>query len=94
MPSNIEYAQLSGSVYTRTRPNRTPIPVGWTPLQAIPDTITGFAAGVFQKGDDIVIAYTGTNEKQVRDFLQGNIPAVIGAPSQRTAQRGQALPLA
>ena len=35
----------------------------------IPDTVTGFSAGVYKSGNDIVISYTGTNERQVADFI-------------------------
>ncbi|MFN3868564.1 MAG: lipase family protein [Hyphomicrobiaceae bacterium] len=42
--------------------------------------MTGFSAGVFRHRatGEIVIAYTGTNESKVSDFLFGNVPAAAG----------------
>lgn len=69
MPTIQEYAQLSNRVYFRTNINRTPIPVGWIEDVWIKDqAASGFSAGIYRKGDDIVIAYTGTNERRVTDF--------------------------
>lgn len=87
MPSNLEYAQLSGRVYVRTDSNRTPRPNGWDtllPYGEIADTTSGFSAGVFKKGDEIVIAFTGTNETP--DFLNGNVPAAVGMPAPQVLQ--------
>lgn len=82
MPTIEEYAQLANRVYKRTDENRTPIPDGWLELSWTPDReLTGFSAGVYQSGNDIVIAYTGTNQMKVADFLVGNIPAGSGLPS-------------
>jgi len=62
MPTNQEYAQLANRVYFRTPANRTPVPAGWTELQWVPDrALTGFSAGVYRNGSDIVISYTGTS---------------------------------
>ena len=81
MPSAIEYGQLSGRVYRRQDANRTLLPVGWTDVELLPDRPSGFSAGVFRNGNEIVIAYTGTNEKAVADYGAGNIPAGLGLPS-------------
>lgn len=81
MPTSREYAQISNHVYARTDENRTPVPTdsGWIEKQWIRDqALTGFSAGLYQNGNDIVIAYTGTNERKVADFLLGNIPAATG----------------
>lgn len=79
MPSLQEYAQLSNRVYFRTDENRSPIPTGWIEDVRIKDqAASGFSAGVYRKGDDIVIAYTGTNERLIADFAFGNIPAYSG----------------
>ena len=76
-----EYAQFSGIVYAKTQPNRLPIPSGWVeerPWQA--DTLLGFSAGVYKKGSEIVISYTGTNGEfqGALDYLVANGPAGIG----------------
>ncbi len=82
MPTIQEYAQLANRVYARTAENRTTVPIGWTELQWIPDrALTGFSAGVYQNGNDIVISYTGTNEKKVKDFAVANLPAAGPLPS-------------
>ena len=79
MPSDPQYAQLATRVYARTQANRTPVPNGWTELQWIPDrAFSGFSAGVYKDGSDIVISYTGTNERKIADTLVGNLPAATG----------------
>lgn len=76
MPSNIEYARLSVRVYTRTRENNTPLLEGWSPVGVeIPDRVSGFSAGVYKKGNEIAIAYTGTNEPELPGYANGNVPA-------------------
>ncbi len=82
MPTDIEYAQLANRVYARTQRNRTPT-TGWKELSWLPDSVSGggFSAGVYQNGNDIVIAYTGTNEGKALDFIAANIPAGGGLPS-------------
>lgn len=40
--------------------------------------MTEFSAGVYKKGGEIVISYTGTNDRLVADFVFGNIPAATG----------------
>ncbi|MCA3001323.1 MAG: hypothetical protein ING64_01375 [Rhodocyclaceae bacterium] len=86
MPSNIEYGQLAGRAYRRTDANRTPLPTGWSDVRLIPDQATGFSAGVFQRGNDVVIAYTGTNEQKIADFAGGNIPAAVGLPAAQVLE--------
>lgn len=81
------YAQLSNRVYTRTDENRTPLPAGWSELRyAGNDQVSGFSAGVYQNGNEIVIAYTGTNESQVWDFATTNIPAGVSIPSAQVVE--------
>lgn len=80
MPTDQEYAQLANHVYDRTPKNRTPVPAGWSEVAWIRDeALTGFSAGVYRKGNDVVIAYTGTNESKVADTFWGNLPAFTGA---------------
>ena len=93
MPTLQEYAHLSNHVYARTDENRTPIPTGWAEERPwIQDLANGFSAGVYKKGDEIVIAYTGTNERRIADFAFGNIPAYAGGDSY-SAQVWEAMKL-
>ena len=87
MATELEYAELSNRVYNRTQRNRTPVPAGWTELLWLPDpAYSGFSAGVYKNGNEIVIAYTGTNEGKAVDFLEANIPLGLGATSSQAIQ--------
>ena len=89
MPTREVYAQMSNRAYTRTDENRAPKPPGWDEIQYIRDgLLTGFSAGVYksQSGNEIVIAFTGTNEWQAEDWLVGNIPSGISLPSFQVTQ--------
>lgn len=76
-----EYAQFASAVYKKTLANTLPIPPDWTPLIWEPKAISGFSAGAYKKGNEIVIAYTGTNGELLLDFATGNLPAAAGLPS-------------
>jgi Lipase (class 3) len=86
MATEIEYAELANRVYARTSLNRTPVPLGWTEQRWIPDTLSGFSAGVYKKGNEIVISFTGTNEGKAVDFLLANVPIGIGATSSQVIE--------
>ncbi len=87
MATLTEYAQISGRVYQRTDENRMYVPAGFTELQWLrDDPLTGFSAGVYKKGDEIVIGFTGTNESLSKDFLAANIPAGAGLSSAQITQ--------
>ena len=64
MTTTNDYAILSQYVYNvrNKLENRPALPNGWTELQWYPDARAGFSYGVYQKGNDIVISYAGTNE--------------------------------
>jgi|GEM_PF-6789161 len=47
---------------------------------------SGFAARVYRNGDEVVIAFRGTNTPLWRDFLYGNIPAARGGLSAQIAE--------
>ena len=80
MVTNEEYAILSTRAYPRTQNNITSLPPGWTELEAPNnDAESGFSAGVYSKGGEIVIAYTGTNQSKWKDFATANINASLGA---------------
>jgi hypothetical protein len=65
MTTDVEYALMAGRAYQSTRAgiNRFPAPPGWSePLdQRKLDDSTGFEAGFFQRGSEIVISYAGTD---------------------------------
>ena len=87
MATLTDYAQISGRVYQRTQNNRMYRPDGFTELQWLrDDPITGFSAGVYKKGNEIVIGFTGTNESLIKDFLVANIPAGAGLGTPQIAQ--------
>ncbi len=63
MPSAIEYALIATRAYDASPNNRTGVPSGWTELTWQPDyNLSGFSAGAYQNGSDIVVAFTGTNQ--------------------------------
>ncbi|BFU93210.1 MAG: hypothetical protein NTAFB01_43970 [Nitrospira sp.] len=75
-----DYAIMAGASYISTRPdiNKFPIPENWAVITN-PDSYyrnpsTGFEAISFQRGNEIVISYAGTNP----DDLSGDIAADIG----------------
>ncbi|HSP31874.1 MAG TPA: hypothetical protein VLO13_07700, partial [Halomonas sp.] len=81
MVTKHEYAQFASIVYEKTDENKLPIPTGWVeerPWQA--DTLSGFSAGAYKRGSEIVISYTGTNGELegTLDHLVANGPAGTG----------------
>ncbi|HEY0333276.1 MAG TPA: hypothetical protein VGC74_06125, partial [Stenotrophomonas sp.] len=76
MANVLDYAMLSNRVYFRPDTNRTELARDWSELRWLPDSPeTGFSAGVYQKGSEIVISFTGTNENF--DWVT-NLPAGMG----------------
>ena len=85
MPTDQEYSQLSTRAYAASSENRAPVPAGWAELEWIPDrSYYGFSAGVYKKGNDIVVAYTGTN--QASDWGWANIIVGVGGPSPQVIE--------
>ena len=63
MPTTLEYMKLALNVYFASDENLIGVPFGWdrgTSWQ--PDLPSGFSAGAFVKGNELVISYTGTND--------------------------------
>ena len=75
MADERDYALLSDSAYKKAPENTIdPEVSGWKKVESVPDHIfTGFSAGVYEKGSEIVIAFAGTDE--VTDYLFANLPA-------------------
>ena len=64
MATDIEYAIMAGRAYisTRGKVNRFPVPQDWTQIPNSHATASsGFEAVSFQKGDEIVISFAGTD---------------------------------
>ncbi|HGY1015922.1 TPA: hypothetical protein ACNUUK_004271, partial [Aeromonas salmonicida subsp. smithia] len=74
MDSNIEYALMAGRAYqdTRKASNLFPVPPEWVELEHKTKD-SGFEAIYFKKGNDIVISFAGTYDKD-----SGDIDADIG----------------
>ncbi|MGH9958974.1 MAG: lipase family protein [Pyrinomonadaceae bacterium] len=88
MTSTNEYALMAANAYLQpgvvSALNALPIPEGWTLIE---DRVsaTGFHARVFQRGSEVVIAYTGTTPGAI-DWLTGNIPAGGGIASPQVIE--------
>ncbi|HLO62597.1 MAG TPA: hypothetical protein VK165_06490 [Azonexus sp.] len=63
MASTTEYMQFALGVYNATTENKIAPPAGWSFDQALwqPDRASGFSAGCYVNGSEMVISYTGTN---------------------------------
>lgn len=88
MPDTVDYALLSTRVYDASYDNRTGVPAGWTELTWSKDyNSSGFSAGAYRRGSEVVIAYTGTN--QTLDWFTGNTAGLglLPAPQVFDAMR-------
>lgn len=90
-----EYAQLSAHVYdSLLRQNKMTIPGGFKELMWWDDDPkTGFSAGVYKKGNEIVVAFTGSNEIKIGEFpltsdefFKTNYPTGLGFGSEQIGQ--------
>lgn len=65
MASELEYMQLATRVYAASTNNQIGIPKDWSQIDWKPDGFTGFSAGIYENDltKEIVISYTGTNDK-------------------------------
>lgn len=61
MPTTLQYMQFSLGVYAASVKNFVDPPAGWTRTNWQPDMISGFSAGTFVSGSEVVISFTGTN---------------------------------
>lgn len=95
MPTVLDYAVLSAVVYTDVRQgdNIVPLPTaeGWSQIDYSSNVGgLGFTAGAYRKGNDIVIAFKGTDTDTIlngtTDWLGGNIPAALGMGSPQIIQ--------
>jgi Lipase (class 3) len=93
MPTELEYALMSGGSYLSTRApiNQFPIPDGWMQLDTLRDDSSGFEAVAFQQGtgpnpSNIVISFAGTNF----GFADLAADAALGSGIFWSQQLGQA----
>lgn len=73
----IDTALMAGVAYrsTRSADNRFPVPQGWSEVPLSHAVLaSGFEAVSFQRGNEIVIAYAGTYDKDI----SGDVAAGIG----------------
>jgi hypothetical protein len=85
MISREAYSLLSLYVYFAESPeDNRPLLDGWTELELHPNNSYGFSYGVFKKGDEVVISYTGTNDGI--DWPFANLTNAIGLSSAQTTE--------
>ena len=83
------YAQLAARVYDKKRlVNKMTLPAGFEEVHWRDDDASGFSAGVYRSADgkQVVVSFTGTNEKLVKDFAVANIPLGWGLVSSPLVQ--------
>jgi hypothetical protein len=80
-----EYALLSAVVYnTRVgSPSLLRLPDEWGQVGSIRELPDGLAMGVFKKGDELVIAFRGTDSGLDRLFDLDDWPAALGKMSSQ-----------
>ena len=67
MVTKLEYALMAGRAYQSTRAEKNWFPAlngyGWLepPEERRRDRVTGFEAGYFQRGNEILVSFAGTN---------------------------------
>jgi len=84
MATDIELAIMAGRAYqsTRDKINKFPVPDGWQePLDERQVLPSGFEAGYFQRGNEIVISYAGTYDKSFGDLATDLALGVFGVSS-------------
>ena len=92
----IDRALMAGRAYQTNRDqtaNWFPTPVGWTEFSHVPNTpyptTSGFEAGAFQKGSEIVISYAGTNPSDLTGDMAANLGLATGVGSAQLVQAAE-----
>lgn len=90
MATNIELALMAGRAYqsTRTELNWFPTPQGWT-IIGHPNDPSGFEAVTFQRGDEIVISFAGTYDKDISGDIAADIALGNGHYSEQLKQAAE-----
>lgn len=65
MPTTLECMKFSLNVYAAIVKNSIALPFGWCRNNWQPDLASGFSAGTFVKGNDVVISCKGTNDYKI-----------------------------
>lgn len=87
MATKENYALISILVYNRSDSNKINNMNGWSEVIRLADeALTGFSAGAYMKGGEIVIAFAGTNESKWKDTVFGSIPGAMGLLPAQTAE--------
>jgi hypothetical protein len=85
--TDAEYAFLSALVYnapgSRDEGGSMRILRGWEPVGSIRELPDGLAMGVFKKGNELVIAFRGTDSGLDRSFDLDDWPAARGKMSSQ-----------
>lgn len=95
MASTKEYAALSLYVYevANAADNRPELPgTGWTELRAPESDAFGFCYGVFRNEatEEVVVAYTGTDPKQILDWINDFVAGVGTVPAPQITAAAEA----
>jgi putative lipase involved disintegration of autophagic bodies len=89
----IDRALMAGAAYFSTRPeiNRIPMPQGWTERTEfrVNGDSSGFEVRTFQKGNEIVIAYAGTNPSDLSGDVAANLGLATGTGSVQLQQAAE-----
>jgi Ca2+-binding RTX toxin-like protein len=95
MVTELEYALMAGRAYQSTRPEANLFPAlsgyGWSePLdKRQSDQETGFESGYFQRGNEIVISYAGTDPSDLSGDMAANIGLATGVGSAQLTQAAE-----
>jgi putative lipase involved disintegration of autophagic bodies len=83
MVTKEEYAILSAAAYQRDPrlQNNIQLPPGWVQVDRKDNNADGYSYAVFKKGNEVVIAFAGTDQDRLTDFWNANIPAGYGTYS-------------
>lgn len=79
MVTRSEAAVFAAAVYHASSANKIDV-AGWTVALQVVENAVSFGATAYKRGNEIVIAYRGTDSMLV-DFSMGNIPAASGLPA-------------
>lgn len=76
MATDLEFAAFSYGSYNPSDLNEI-VMAGWN-VVTTSNPISGFAASVYKNGNEIVIAFRGTDTPVMQDFRWANVPAAAG----------------
>ncbi|MDH4188491.1 MAG: DUF2974 domain-containing protein, partial [Nitrospira sp.] len=93
MATTIQYALMAGASYYSTRAEESifPVPQGWTENTEFRrnNTSSGFEARVFQKDNEIVISYAGTDPSDLLGDMAANFGLATGVGSAQLQQAAE-----